>query len=263
MTPPPTRRTERRRRAGAVALGLAAIGLAACGGGREAEMRGPSAAWTQAQARAHVGVIDPYRQMLVIGPSARFDSGRLPQSWYVATHGGGIPKFVTATKDGVLGLRLDGDGNGAILGRRLQVPLLNMPYLRWGWYLQPPGPATTRTRAATGEPPVLLRVVVGFRDRASDDDGSDAHGPPKIDRALSLEWRADGTAPAASGSVVMRAGMRDSGRWIIEAVDLLRLYGQAWPHDRWADAQIVFVAVGAGPTPVPVTGYVAEVVLSP
>ena len=214
-------------------------------------------------------MVDPYRQMLVIGPGQHFDPARLPGDWYVASSGGKPAKFAAAQKDGILALRLDGDNNGAILGRRLNVPLLNMPFLRWGWYVERPAtsPAPGRTGIKTGtglnEPPVLLRVVVGFRDGIAQPVRK-SNGAPRIDRALSLEWRADETGVrGAPGSIVIHAGLRDAGRWIIEAVDLSRLYAEAWPQSAAANAAIAFIAVGAGPARVPVTGYVAEVALSP
>ncbi|HLF59026.1 MAG TPA: hypothetical protein VI732_05290 [Alphaproteobacteria bacterium] len=253
-----------------MALLCLGFALAGCAGTDRTEaQRAAAQAQAQAQARARAGVVDPYRQILVIGPNPRFDSARLPETWYVATRGSEAPKFVTAEKDGVLALRLDGDPDGAIIGRKFHLPLLNMPYLRWGWYVDRPVPAAKRANveAGVGEPSVLLRVVVGFRDSAGndpDEGAADTHEAPKIDRAISLEWRADeAVGHAAEGSVVMRAGRGDSGKWIIEAVDLSRIYSKAWPQNQIANARIVFVAVGAGPTRTPATGYVAEVVLLP
>jgi hypothetical protein len=243
-----------------------ALAVAACAGPNEAGSQA-GAAQAKPQAPATAGMVDPYRQILVIGPSARFDSARLPADWYVASRGKEPVKFVAVQKDGVLALRLDGDNDGAILGRRLHVPLLNMPFLRWGWYVEPSAPPAKRGGGATGpaEPSVLLRVVVGFRDGIGTETGADGTDrAPKIDRALSLEWRAEETAArGAPGSFAIQAGRRGSGRWIIEAVDLSRLYAQAWPQSAAANTAIAFVAVGAGPAGTPVTGYVAEVVLSP
>lgn len=272
MTPPRTRMARQSGHAVPFSLliGIAAV-LAACAESPQAGAERAAAAQAKAQAQAGIGVVDPYREILVLGPSPRFDPAKLPGNWYVASRGSAAPSFAAAEKDGVLALRLDGDADGAILGRKFRVPLLNMPYLRWGWYLDRTAPVAKRTKAETGtEPSVFLRVVVGFRDPAKDEadaeNSGDVHAPPKIDRALSLEWQAAaGGQPtdASDGSVVIRAGGRDAGRWIIEAVDLSRLYARAWPQETSGKAEIVFVAVGTGPTSVPITGYVAEVVLSP
>jgi hypothetical protein len=243
--------------------------LAGCAGD-DAEVAGQAGAQVPGQAQAPgaapKGIVDPYREILVIGPSPRFDAAKLPENWYAATSGSGTPNFETGRKDGVFALRLSSDGDGAILGRRIEVPLLNMPYLRWGWYLDPPAPAAKRTAAGTGgESSVLLRIVVGFRDGAAPkDEEKDSHTPPKIDRAISLEWRADDAPQAGTaGTVAMRAGRREAGRWLIEAVDLTRIYSQAWPQSPMGNTHIAFVAVGAGPSRTPASGYVAEVVLSP
>lgn len=267
MAPLLTRRPPWMWRAGA-ALALLAL-LAGCAWGDDEETQAAAQAREQAQARAREvarhGILDPYRQMLVIGPSARFNPAQLPDHWYAATSGGGPTNITTGRKDGVFALRLEGTGEGAILGRRVEVPLLNMPYLRWGWYVERLAPAAKRTALRAGEPAVLLRVVVGLRDTGDAGDAdADPHGPPKIDRAISLEWRADNSAaPGDPGSVVMRAGFKDAGDWMLEAVDLTRIYSKAWPQSPIANARIAFVAVGAGPTPIPTAGYVAEVVLSP
>ena len=249
----------------ALQIGLAALLLSACAqssstpGGQPGEQTsGP------AQGRPLPGVVDPYREFIVIGTTATFDVARLPENWYAAVDGNGALKIATAEKDGVLALHLTGDGNASIVGRRVQMPLLNMPYLRWGWYLEPAAAKPAKAETGSGASPVLLRVVVGFRDgpAAESATGNDA---PKVDRALSLEWR---PAPANQtedhdGSFAIRAGYRDQGKWLIEAVDLSRFYERAWPQAAMDKAEIAFVAVGAGPTPQPAAGYVAEVVLSP
>lgn len=274
MIPPSNRIARTNGRVGLVSLliGIAAA-LSACAGAPPTEAERAAAAQAKIQAQARAGVVDPYRQILVLGPSPRFDPANLPGNWYVASRGNNAPRFQATEKDGVVALRLDAGADGSILGRKFRVPLLDMPYLRWGWYLDN-APAARPTKAEAGvEPSVLIRVVVGFRDPSKDEtaeaeaeETGDSHAAPKIDRALSLEWRAAEGAPpatASDGSVVLRAGARDAGKWIIEAVDLSRLYAWAWPQETSGKAEIVFVAVGMGPTSVPVTGYVAEVVLSP
>lgn len=269
-----TRLADRVARIGPVSLLLGvAAALTACAGKQPSESERAAAAEAKAQAQARAGVVDPYRQILVLGPSPQFNPANLPGNWYVASRGNDAPHFQAAEKDGVVALRLDADADGSILGRKFRVPLLNMPYLRWGWYLDS-APAARPTKAEAGtESSVFIRVVVGFRDPSKDEaaeaeaeETGDSHAPPKIDRALSLEWRAAESAPPANpsdGSVVMRAGAREAGKWLIETVDLSRLYASAWPQETSGKAEIVFVAVGMGPTSIPVAGYVAEVVLSP
>lgn len=274
MTRLPDRVARPKGRTGPVSLliGIAAA-LTACAGTHPTEAERAAAAEAKVQAQARAGVVDPYRQILVLGPSPQFNPANLPGNWYVASRGSNTPHFQATEKDGVVALRLDADADGSILGRKFRVPLLNMPYLRWGWYLDS-APAARPTKAETGaEPSVFIRVVVGFRDPSKDEaadteaeESGDSHAAPKIDRALSLEWRAAESAPpanASDGSVVMRAGSREAGKWLIESVDLSRLYAWAWPQETSGRAEIVFVAVGMGPTSIPVTGYVAEVVLSP
>lgn len=208
--------------------------------------------------------VDPYTQAVVIGPSPNFDLANLPAHWYAATAtSGNVPKITLVQQQGALSLRLVADSQGAIVGRKVNIPLLNMPYLRWGWLLEPQAAAPAPT-AANSEPEVWLRVVVGFQTSLDQHPGTIAQGPPQIDRTMSLEWRANAEhPPAAQGSVAMRAGAAEAGKWIFEAVDMSRIYSAAWPEDNIAAARIVFVAVGAGPTAIPGAGYIAEVVLVP
>lgn len=247
-----------------LALGIVLLGISACADDDDSATTAKSAAAAAnaaAKARGRTTMVDPYLEAVVIGPSPRFDPARLPESWYIPSVGGAAKISVT-DKDGVVALRFEADREGAVLGRKLQVPLLTMPYLRWGWYVEPQA-AIKRSAVQSGEPDVLLRVVVGFKTGPQSSQ-TNPNDQPKIDRALSLEWRAS-QAPAASGegSVPMRTGTGDAGRWIIEDVDLSRLYAAAWPQDPLNEARIVFIAAGAGPTEPPEIGYIAEVVLSP
>ncbi len=269
MTARPNRDPSRSRIAGGVKALFAALLLSACAGSDEPDVMaatpaaGPTAAAGALGPRRGPPSVDPYAQFVIIGPSPRFDPLRLPDSWYGANTGGGPLKIASGEKAGIVALRFEADSQGSILGRRLDIPLLNMPYLRWGWYLEPEVAGAARTEVRGSEPEVLLRIVVGFRMLPHPAPAGDFHGPPKIDRTLSLEWRAAAQSAATAGSVPMRAGRHEAGRWIIEAVDLSRLFSAVWPRDSIAQARLVFVAAGAGPTAVPATGYIAEVVLSP
>jgi len=258
-------------RMGAAIAITAALWLGACGSDDKAQAVSPEGlvlpAGADSASRPLVApVVDPYVQVVVIGPSDRFDLAQLPQHWYAATAAtGGVPKITLARQQNVLALRLTADLQGSLVGRKINIPLLNMPYLRWGWFLEPaaavpPGQAALQR----DEPEVWMRVVVGIRISPDPAPGTVAPGPPQIERTVSLEWRAGAAQPpAAGGSVAMRLGGADAGKWLFEAVDLSRIFSAAWPQDNIGAARIVFVAVGAGPTAVPAAGYIAEVVLAP
>lgn len=270
--PVPGRPARCRARFG-LGLALAAgFALGACGSDEDPELvqlvtpvPAPAAYLDPASRPLVAPYVDPYAQAMVIGPSPNFDLARLPAHWYAATATtGNVPKITLAQQQSVLALRLIADAQGAIVGRKINIPLLNMPYLRWGWFMEPPAAAPAPTAAASGEPEVWLRVVVGFQTGVDQHPGTIEQGPPKIDRTVSLEWRANADHPSAvNGSVAMRVGAADAAKWIFEAVDLSRIYSAAWPGDNIAAARMVFVAAGAGPTVIPGTGYIAEVVLVP
>ena len=215
----------------------------------------------------------------MLGPDRAFDPSRPPPGWHLASDGAsGRPRFAVAEKAGVVALEVVGGTEDAALFREVRAPLLTMPYLRWGWYLDPPGRTLARAVPAEGPLPVgpaaPLRLVVGFSggrapgpDARSDDASS---GPFGCDRVLSLVWSAEpelrierGPDGAAAASYVVRQGAKGAGRWVLESVDLSRIYSEVWPQDRPGDASVVFVGAGSGGVADPTTGYGAEVVLSP
>jgi hypothetical protein len=222
-------------------------------------------------------IVDPYSELVVIGPDRGFDPSRPPSGWHLASaSASGRPRFTVAEKAGVVALRVVGGASGAALFREVRAPLLTMPYLRWGWYLDPPGRQLARAVPAEGPmpggPAAPLWLVVGFAGGrppgAAARPGDGEGGLPGCDRTLALVWSAepqlridrDGEGTA---SYVVRQGPAGAGRWVLESVDLSRIYREVWPQDRAGDASVVFVGAGSGGVADPTTGYVAEVVLSP
>ncbi|MGB8274126.1 MAG: hypothetical protein WCF16_02525 [Alphaproteobacteria bacterium] len=228
-------------------------------------------------------IIDPYGQTVLIGPDAGFDPARPPPGWRLGVVGGGTrpaSRVKVAEKAGVLALRWDSDAQETLLGRDVQAPLLAMPYLRWGWYLEPGllDPVVrqvvqedTPDPTGTGVP---LRLLVAFRGGGAVESGAAASplaaGLPAFDRAVSLEWslvalpkvgRQAGNDAVAF--YVIRQGASAIGRWVVETVDLSRIYAELWPQDRLGDVSVVFVGVAGGGLGIPSAGYVAEVALSP
>ncbi len=217
-------------------------------------------------------------RITVVGPDPDFDAARLPAGWYALEVGGDAgTEFSLAEKQGVLALRLENEGGGALLGRHVRAPLLAMPYLRWGWHLESVGeqPQGQLLPDRPADLSVPLFLFVGFRGGApggqpAADWGNRAAGgnKPRFDRALVLAWGGNALTPvgldaaSAPPRLVLHEGLRDAGRWAMEVVDLSQLYARLWPLDRMGDAEVVFIATGAGPTSHRSVGYVAEVVLS-
>jgi hypothetical protein len=218
---------------------------------------------------------------LVLGPEPGFNPAVLPADWFV-TPSRAAGRFKVVDVAGSPVLRVEAPG-GALLGRRLAMPLLATPYLHAGWYLDPGlyggGPRDGLPRG--------LRLVVGFR-------GGTPGGPQLVDRVFTgdlpahdrfMELRFGGIAAsrpeeawlelAAISDRGMRRVLRgrdrnQAGRWHVEAIDLAAFYAGFWPRDRLAQVEIVFVAVGGlqhfMPPPengnVSPAGYVAEILLT-
>ena len=100
-------------------------------------------------------IVDPYSELVVLGPDRAFDPSRPPPGWHLASDGAsGRPRFAVAEKAGVVALEVVGGTEDAALFREVRAPLLTMPYLRWGWYLDPPGRTLARAVPAEGPLPV-------------------------------------------------------------------------------------------------------------
>jgi hypothetical protein len=225
---------------------------------------------------------------LVIGPDAGFNPASAGDPWWRAPRN--ASRFTTVDLEGTTVLRVDtpppDQPTTSVLGRRLDVPLLAMPYLHWAWYVDPAiyggGPGDGLDRG--------LKLSVGFyggkpstpqlTDRLF---GTGPGGYPLHDRRFDITFGGIG-APRAENAmqritVVSEDGIvhelaaarpSQSGAWKLEAVDIGKLYERFWPGDRINLTRIMFVAVGslpgrptveaaAGPLPL---GYVAEVTLT-
>lgn len=225
---------------------------------------------------------------LVLGPESGFDTVALKDPWWRSPPEG--PNLFTVVDiQGAPALEVEapeaGQPTTSVLGRRVAVPLLAMPYLQWAWYLEPAifggGPGDGLDRG--------LRVRIGFYGGApgtpqlTDRLFTGPSGYPLYDRTIDITFGGIG-APRPEDSVQRMTAVDDrgityelrkgnfgqAGSWKLEALDLAKLYQQFWPHDHINRAQITFIAVGGlggrptfartgGPVPL---GYVAEISLT-
>src|SRR5581483_9073461 len=76
---------------------------------------------------------------VVIGPDPGFTPASASDPWWRAPRDAN--RFTTVDLDGTTVLRVDAPARDqpitTVLGRRLDVPLLAMPYLHWAWYVDP------------------------------------------------------------------------------------------------------------------------------
>jgi hypothetical protein len=224
---------------------------------------------------------------VVLGPDPGFSPASLRDPWWTAPPRESN-RFATVDLEGTLVLRIDAPApdqpSTIVIGRRLAVPLLAMPYLQWAWYLEPAayegGPGDGLDRG--------VKLSVGFYGGAPSTSQLTAHlfgGPagfPLHDRRFDIVFSGIG-APRSDDAaqrvtVVSDRGIvhelqapqfKQSGAWKLEAIDIAKLYEQFWPQDRINLAQIAFIGAGglgrpvvkaqSGPLPI---GYVAEVTLT-
>jgi hypothetical protein len=170
-------------------------------------------------------------------------------------------------------LQVDAPG-GALLGRRIDIPLSQASRLRWAWYLEPGhfsgGPGDGLDRG--------LRLVVGFDSVTSSGIGVSGGLPPH-DRSVEIVLGGVGAPRSGLAStslyVVSDKGIRRTlkpasgdrlGRWQIEELDLVRLYTSYWPNQPADRAAIRFIAMGGLTGPIPAdtaqtAGYISEILL--
>jgi len=226
---------------------------------------------------------------LVLGPDAGFDPAAAKDPWWRSPPNG-AGRFAVVDLNGTTVLRIDAvrqsQPTTAVLGRRLAVPLLAMPYLQWAWYLEPAvfagGPGDGLDRG--------LKVSVGFYGGAPDTPqlidavfGTGPEGYPLYDRRVDIIFGGVG-APREQDSTQHMAAINDkgmvydlrarefgqTGSWKLEALDLAKLYEHFWPRDRINMVQIAFIAVGGlggrpvvdDAAPALPLGYVAELSLT-
>jgi hypothetical protein len=153
-----------------------------------------------------------------------------------------------AAGDGRLALEVNADGaNGAAL-RRLDAPLLAMPFLFWDWTV------------IDGAPEHPVRVVIGFADQPVAPDSAFTRAfspaaPPRFSRSVALVW---GSSALQRGSIethapdgegrshvryVVRGGRENRGRWWSEHLDLSQIHAAAWPDVDMAQSHVVFAGI--------------------
>jgi hypothetical protein len=196
----------------------------------------------------------------VLGPEPGFDPARPPAGWFAGP--GAAQAFAVVEQDGLTALELR--SAETVLGRRMAVPLLAAPYLRWGWRLEPPV-------ADAG-----VRLVVGLARGAERAAGQAGPGQvPPHDRRIELTLvgtaggarvvgSAGGSPGSAAGVLLRTVDAASAQAWMVEAIDLGALHARLHPDEAQAALIVTFVAVGGigrrgDGRPL---GQVAEIVLS-
>lgn len=156
----------------------------------------------------------------------------------------------------------------AVVGRRLDQKLSDLPFLTWNWRRRPPdmGPPETLTDDAP------MRLIVGFDGGASlrpplAKPRRDAELPPS-DRALVVVWSnhpweagaADRDGPW--GRFIAHGGEADD-QWWQQSVDLVDLHSRLWPEIPVGEVRVAWIAVGVRRTEGRSLGEIAGITLAP
>lgn len=176
-------------------------------------------------------------------------------------------QFGTATAlvrddDGVTALHVTAGAEGAAIGRRLDTPLLAMPYLSWGWM-----------RSVGNRPDTALRIRVGIT--GGDVRQRPTGGPawlvalmdevPRAERYVDLVWqsgsRAVGTWSESGGipGLVLRTSPGSGSGWHVETVDLAAIHAQLWPRSPSGQVAVTSVFMIVEPRE---SASIAELVIS-
>jgi len=149
-----------------------------------------------------------------------------------------------------------GNANAAMI-RRIDAPLLAMPFLFWDW------------RVIDGPPEHPVRLVIGFADGNAPPAESalsrlfSGPEPPPYSRSLTLVWSASalqrGSYQVKGGGAdgrpharyVVRGGRENRNRWWREHLDLSQIHALAWPGMDMAASRVVFAGISAVETAQP------------
>lgn len=183
----------------------------------------------------------------IIGPDPAFDPATPPPDWFAGPDAG--QAFAVVERAGLVALEIRRADTA--IGRRVAIPLLAAPFLRWGWHLEQPTPDAG------------IRLVVGLARRS---DRTAAAERIEIAFVGAGAGGARVTAAANGGPPILlrRADGSASSGWQVEAIDLAALHRQFRPGGAGADLDVVFVAVGGVGRRIDgrPLGQIAEVVLS-
>lgn len=189
----------------------------------------------------------PTSDLDILGPRLDVVTAGLDGSW--KTTGDALDAVSIERYEGVPGLRLRALDDGYAVVRRLDARLIVSPYLTWSWRAE--------THAAALHP---VRIVAGFK--SSPDAGDPGYewlddDLPDHDRVIAVAWGDSAlkrgtfrlsTDPDAGPPVyIVRGGRESHGVWWFEAIDLQRLYAQAWPEDDVSRVRVAFLGFAAEP----------------
>lgn len=212
-------------------------------------------------------------QISIIPSVALFENNELPDDWVrQGTLGEDSVQATSALK--VPALKVTSHSSAFVVARRTDASLLATPFLNWAWYMEPQGKGTHNVQIAIGLNPKTAKDSA--ETSVFDFSLKQALGTklPDYQKVILLNWgnsalqRGTYYKPVArSGQpstirYTVRGGRENTRKWIIETVDLSRIYQYAWPNENQQNIQVSFIGFAASKGDESVSGYFSGLRLS-
>ena len=213
-----------------------------------------------------VANVSPEGDLEIFGPSHGFTGDNVPNDWVLE----GSDKNKVSTKTLIINdtgstpiLRLNSSNKNFVLLRRTSANLLASPYLGWSWRIHNPSGQN-----------LPISIVIGFYggDPTSRSWGSKplvylGTKVPPYDRIIAIVW---GKHSDTKGIIKIKnkmphyiagSGINKKNVWLIENIDLSKLYRQIWPKDDVVRTRIMFVGFTSASSDVSATADFGDMVL--
>ena len=209
-------------------------------------------------AAAVLSMVNPSAAEITVGKFDASASG-LPMSWQLIRLESSVPptKYRQVLWDGVEAIEARAESSMALLGRRVDIDLLQTPVLCWRWRID--GVVRSADMSRRRGDDYAARIYLAFAlpreslsltDRASLTLARGIFGPQLPDGAINFVWdnqhppgtRMPNAYTSRAQMVVQRSGNADAGFWVAERVHVLQEMERAFGTSK---GKLQLVALGS------------------